>query len=580
MPNHDTQSKKERHLKSRCDFGTDLTCRLPHKKVVRRPIYFQRMNRRSHKPTTMRGTKTKTTLACCTGLSLAALSNNSGSSVLAFAPPAAASTTGIRKRCQTHQSSGAGGTSTSTSLRMTELLLSDPTDSIDALSALSSSSTASSARGLLSSFLGDSSFVGLPAFLSTQSHQPHIQSLYLDYLPTDLLSTATRTLTSTATSTILDFSDTMDDPQVESELLTDVAHVALDLITFASPTRALLRLSLCVGRMLAIAADWVPDHYLHPEEWLFQGFMLTVSFGLLAKTALPVLPALLHQSTNRYGEKRAYGALFKRHGGLSWVQTKMILAGGGAEWFELEEGEVAVMMEEKKEEATNTNGGADGSVDVVQGHDGYLYWLQKGEAELLICSGDTCLSKERAVATASDASSGTSTSIDEVAILGELEFARKMQDQQSKAKAKQAAKNKKADKKTVKDAAVASAIPTEMASNGNANGDLKESSPNYISTTTTTKIRAGPSGATLLRLDATRLLKLMDDDDALADGIRSIVFAGMQDKLRRVMQEDNTGTTASDDKSSSIKSKKPVVPRVNDGMQPLYAAYEPYEHDF
>ena len=535
----------------------------------------------------MRGTKTKTSLACCTGLGLAALSSSNGGSVLAFAPSPPTSTAGIRKRCQTHQSRSAGSTSTSTSLRMTELLLSDPTDSIDALSALSasaSSSSTASARGLLSSFLGDSSFVGLPAFLSPQSHQPPIQSLYLDYLPTDLLSTATRTLTSTATSTILDFSDTMEDPQVESELLTDVAHVALDLITFASPTRALLRLSLCVGRMLAIAADWVPDHYLHPEEWIFQGFMLAVSFGLLAKTALPVLPALLHQSTNRYGEKRAYGALFKRHGGLSWVQTKMILAGGGAVWFELEEGEVVVMMEEGKEEATNANGeNANGNVDVVQGHDGYLYWLQKGEAELLICSGDTCLSKERAIATAS--SSSSDASIDEVAILGELEFARKMQEQQSKAKAAKsakAAKNKKADKKTAKDAAVA----TEMTSAANGNDNLEKSSSNDISTTstTTTKIRAGPAGATLLRLDAARLLKLMDDDDALADGIRSIVFAGMQDKLRRVMQEDNTSTTTRNDRSSSVKvkskSKKPVAPKVNDGMQPLYAAYEPYEHDF
>ena len=513
----------------------------------------------------MRGTKTKTTLACCTGLGLAALSADNGGSALAFAPRASTSNTaGIRKRCQTHQSRSAGSTSTSTSLRMTELLLSDPTDSIDALSALSASvstSSASSARGLLSSFLGDSSFVGLPAFLSPQSHQPPIQSLYLDYLPTDLLSTATRTLTSTATSTILDFSDTMEDPQVESELLTDVAHVALDLITFASPTRALLRLSLCVGRMLAIAADWVPDHYLHPEEWLFQGFMLAVSFGLLAKTALPVLPALLHQSTNRYGEKRAYGALFKRHGGLSWVQTKMILAGGGAEWFELEKGEVVVMMEEANEE----DGGDGDAMVIAEGHDGYLYWLQKGEAELLICSGDTCLSKERAVATASWDSDA---SIDEVAILGELEFARKMQDQQSKVKA---AKNKKAEKKT-KESAVASAIPTGMASN------LKESLSNDISVSTTTKIRAGPSGATLLRLDAALLLKLMDDDDALADGIRSIVFAGMQDKLRRVMQEDNTSEKSSF--TAKSKSKKPIAPKVNDGMQPLYAAYEPYEHDF
>ena len=578
------------------------------------------MNRRS---CTMRATQTKTksksktTLACCcTGLSIAALSSGGGS-VLAFAPSAASSTAGIRKRCQQQQqqqqqqirqsrSAGSTCTGTPTSLRMTELLLSaDPTDSIDALSALSASVSASSAttsaRGLLSSFLGDSSFVGLPAFLSTQSHQPQIhasiQSLYLDYLPTDLLSTATRTLASTATSTMLDFSDTIktEDPrEVESELLSDAAHVALDLVTFASPTRALLRLSLCVGRMLAIAADWVPDHYLHPEELVFQCFMLSVSFGLLFQTALPVLPALLHQSTNRYGEKRAHGALFKRHGGLSWVQTKMVLAGGGAEWFDLKGGEVMVMKEEEVNNNNKKNGDVDeGNALVVDGDDGYLYWLQKGEAELLICSGDTCLSKERAVATASSSSDAdpAAAAVDEVAILGELEFARKMQEQ-SKAKAKaKAAKNKQAAKavkssKKTKDAPAPALAPisTEMAfANTNPKEDtVRTTNDISTTTTTTTKIRAGPAGATLLRLDAARLLKLMDDDDALADGIRSIVFAGMQDKLRRVLQEDNTSSTSSGDERSSsgkLKSKKPVA-KVNDGMQPLYAAYEPYEHDF
>merc|ERR1711966_464824 len=74
--------------------------------------------------------------------------------------------------------------------------------------------------------------------------------------------------------------------------------------------------------------------------------------------------------------------------------------------------------------------------------------------------------------------------------------------------------------------------------------NTKSNDPTTTTTsTTTTKIRAGPSGVTLLRLDADRLLRLIDDDEALADGIRSIVFAGMQDKLRRVMAEDGGGTT-------------------------------------
>ena len=383
------------------------------------------------------------------------------------------------------------------------------------------------------------------------SHPPQ-SSLYLDSLPTDLLS-------------VLQSS-----PSVESEVLADISHVALDLITFTSPTRALLRLSLVLGRCLAIAADWVPDHYLHPEELAFQSFMLSVSVGLLVKTALPLLPAVTHQSSNKYGEKRAYGQMFKRHGGLSWVQTKMILAGGGAEWFELGGGEVVVMDEQTTTGSSTTAGANDDEGNDVGGGDGgrYLYWLQKGEAELLLCGGggdgggQTCLSKERAVAsivsttsTTSSESAAAGSVVDEVAILGELEFARRMQDQ-SKAKAKKSdgkksdgSKSKKDKKKHAIAAAenMASTILKESSSSSTAvNADPPKSddpsTTTTTTTTTTTKIRAGPSGVTLLRLDADRLLALISDDEALADGIRSIVFAGMQDKLRRVMAEDGGGT--------------------------------------
>ena len=67
-------------------------------------------------------------------------------------------------------------------------------------------------------------------------------------------------------------------------------------------------------------------------------------------------------------------------------------------------------------------------------------------------------------------------------------------------------------------------------------GDPPASSP-AVAPPAGSKIRAGPKGATLLRLDASRLLKLMDDDAQLSEGIRSIIFAGMQDRLLSVMEE-------------------------------------------
>lgn len=321
----------------------------------------------------------------------------------------------------------------------------------------------------LPSFLGDSSFVGVP------------HSAYLDSLPTDLISTATRSIV-------------LDDPKVESELFTDASHVAMDLVTFASPTKAFLRLSIVVGRVLAIMADWVPDHTILPEEMVFQSLMLTVSASLLIKSCMPMLPALL--TTTSYREKRAYHALFRKFG-LSWLQFKMVMA-FASEWVEVP---------------------ANGQPDA---EGGYVYWLQKGEAELVVND----ITVQHVVASSS--SSG------QLSILGELDFARHLQERKQSKKTKN-----KQDEQATK------------------NGDEDTSSTtDHHQATTASKIKAGPSGATLLRIDTAKLLNLMDDDDQLADGIRSIIFAGMQEKLAQVMEENKS--------------------RNNTGA----AVYAAYEHEF
>ena len=315
----------------------------------------------------------------------------------------------------------------------------------------------------LSSFLGDSSFVGVP------------HSAYLDDLPTDLMATATRSI--------------VDDPRVESELFTDASHVALDLITFASPGRALMRLSILVGRVFAIMADWVPDHTILPEEMLFQSLMLTVSVTLLIKSLMPMLPAMV--TTTSYREKRAYHALFGKFG-LSWMQFKMVMA-FASEWVEIPgNGQLA-----------DNNA----TVNASAAADGYVYWLQKGEAELVV--NDTTI--QNVVASSSSSSS-------QLSILGELDFARQLHERKKKSK-KTNSKNK--------------------AQQEDEQSNIDEASIDQASPPS--KIKAGPAGATLLRIDAAKLLKLMDEDDQLADSIRSIIFAGMQEKLTKVMEENNNG---------------------------------------
>ena len=71
---------------------------------------------------------------------------------------------------------------------------------------------------------------------------------------------------------------TTDDPIVfESELLYDMAHIALDLTPLGSASKVLVRVSAIVGRLFVMLADYLPDHSLHPEELGIQLFLLGVA---------------------------------------------------------------------------------------------------------------------------------------------------------------------------------------------------------------------------------------------------------------------------------------------------------------
>jgi hypothetical protein len=74
-------------------------------------------------------------------------------------------------------------------------------------------------------------------------------------------------------------------PDVEAEVLTDMAHVMMDFSGFLiTPSKSMLRcLSVVVGRILVLSADYLPDHTVHPEELFVQLFLLAVSLRDVVK---------------------------------------------------------------------------------------------------------------------------------------------------------------------------------------------------------------------------------------------------------------------------------------------------------
>mmetsp|Transcript_108857 Transcript_108857/g.222112 ORF Transcript_108857/g.222112 Transcript_108857/m.222112 type:complete len:150 (+) Transcript_108857:205-654(+) len=64
---------------------------------------------------------------------------------------------------------------------------------------------------------------------------------------------------------------------MEAEVLTTMAHVTMDFSGFVSPSKHLLRYFNVIGRVFVIAADYIIDHSIHPEELAIQLILMTLA---------------------------------------------------------------------------------------------------------------------------------------------------------------------------------------------------------------------------------------------------------------------------------------------------------------
>eukprot|EP00980_Cylindrotheca_fusiformis_P029814 scaffold23891_cov132-Cylindrotheca_fusiformis.AAC.9 len=125
-------------------------------------------------------------------------------------------------------------------------------------------------------------FVSTPA-LSVQN-EPHHESRATVrrnlFLHSDALA-AHPGILMTAATTLPDL-----DSEVEAEVLTDMAHFAMDFSVFIAPTESFY-LSLAVfGRLLVLFTDcYVPGHGAPPEELAIQLFLLGCNLKDLTRAA-------------------------------------------------------------------------------------------------------------------------------------------------------------------------------------------------------------------------------------------------------------------------------------------------------
>jgi hypothetical protein len=284
------------------------------------------------------------------------------------------------------------------------------------------------------------------------------------------------------------------DPRLEVELLNDVSHVALDVTTFLSPRTAWLRLCNVIGRVLILSSDYIQDdtNAIGLDEWAFQASMLAMSIYLFARSAAPLMLAVLSITALSVRDRRAYAILFQDVG-LSVLQFKSLLVSTTLDWIDLAPRDVTDL---------------DGE---------YMYFLYSGEATMST-SSSSCASrttKDDVDVGACDDPSGVTERLDVGSrIIGDVQFATKLEASVYKT----SSTNSKSDKipKTGMSPSTAAASPSPPVS----------------------RFVVGPNGAAVLRISTSKLLKLMKNDSELSASIQRLVLMSMQEKLSRTLLQD------------------------------------------
>jgi hypothetical protein len=297
-------------------------------------------------------------------------------------------------------------------------------------------------------------------------------------------------------------------PLIEAEVLNDMA-LALDLARFFGPANLTIRVAAVLGRIAAMGADYLPDHFMNTEELVFQCFMLSLAWMALVKSAMPVILSIM-ASDITFRDGKAFSLLF-RPAGMTWPQYKT-LSVTALDWVKVEPGEIV----------TSDELSLPGSVDVDVGDynrfDEYIYWLYAGET--------VTESQGKILHNVTRVGGGPTTSLKQNAgrgLLGEMRLLGHMQ-----AKEREGRLGRRKAKKYNKD------------KGKNANSKDKDHEEITTKSYPRTTVKAGDAGATLLRIHTSNLVMLMDHDVELAHAVRSLLFQGMHDKLAARLEESTS----------------------------------------
>jgi len=283
------------------------------------------------------------------------------------------------------------------------------------------------------------------------------------------------TISKTFTESFFMASSSISDPVIEAEVLSDLAHVALDLSIFLTPVTVLLRAFSVIGRVLSMGADYIPDHAIRIDDLLFNSAMLAVYFLLLGKSVMPVIRGVFVKLSDV--DEEIYELLFQPVG-ISRIQFKSIHA-ASIDYTDVDPNSNIFCEphspDNKNCDEKDSNGFCSSD---------YMYWLYMGDVET---------SFEGLPISYIERSNGRS--IDDPAamgLLGDIRFLNRLDKENN------------------------------LPSLPNFNYPL----PTY---------KTGSKGVKLLRINSDKILELMEHDDELAASIRNLLLKSLQRKVGHLL---------------------------------------------
>ncbi len=262
-------------------------------------------------------------------------------------------------------------------------------------------------------------------------------------------------------------------PNFESRFFGDLAHLILDFATICSPDTVVLRLLIFLGRVFSILSDYVPDHEMTYDEVLFQTTMLLISTNMFLKKFQTSVYSLKKDTS--FQDRRIYKRIFYP-AGFTFSQYRSLLSLNVLEWTACKPGQ----------------------------------FIFEDESSLLITYKG---SMHQHSSTRTDGSNASSTNTTYLACGGS--YCYEIIGNISQAHETLESRRKRSPSKIV--------IGDEI-------DPSSSSKSTYL-------LRAGPAGATLLRINTKALLEKAGEDADITESIKNLYFNAMQKKLSSYTSE-------------------------------------------